>query len=256
MSYSPYKAAGAATNWMEDYFKLSNKQKEAIALGKQQKGKTRIEFSKELREIQEKQAKAHSKRKKGFFEKLVGDIAPMVLSAFFPIAGGALMGMKKGYDIDQQGKHTSRRSQWTIDAINKTMPGFAGTFIKPESTLAPIKDSMIERRDAANEMRDPLSILAHSAVEGVKGYAMGKAVKDVGSDMFTSQGIDKAGYSVDPTWASTGAAGLKTGATAFTPFKALAGGGFKDLLLGKGDDDSAALLMYLLSSIAQEGMEG
>ena len=251
MAYNPYKVAGAATNWMEDYFKLSNKQKEAIALGKQQKGKTRVQFKKEVKEIQKKQAKAHSKRKKSWFEKLVGDIAPMLLAPFFPIAGGALMGIKKGYDIDQQATHTKRRSQRTIDAINKVMPGYAGTFVKPESTLGPTKDAMIERRDAADAMGNPLNILAQAAVEGVKGYGMGKAMQDVGSDMFTNIAGESpqmvGGLSVDPTYGVM---------NKFTPFKALTDGGFKSLLLGEGDDDSAALLMYLLSSIAQEGMEG
>ena len=254
MAYNPYKVAGAATNWMEDYFKLSNKQKEAIALGKQQKGKTRVQFNKEVKEIQKKQAKAHSKRKKSWFEKLVGDIAPMLLAPFFPIAGGALMGIKKGYDIDQQATHTKRRSQRTIDAINKVMPGSAGTFVKPESTLGPTKDAMIERRDAADAMGNPLNILAQAAVEGVKGYGMGKAMQDVGSGLFS-----EATPEVINTATSGGLSGITsiTPATkAFTPFKALADGGFKNLLLGEGDDDSAALLMYLLSSIAQEGMEG
>ena len=87
MSYSPYKAAGAATNWMEDYFKLSNKQKEAIALGKQQKGKTRIEFNKDVKEVERQIAKAQSKRKKGWFEKAFGDVTPLLVTLAGAITG-------------------------------------------------------------------------------------------------------------------------------------------------------------------------
>ena len=256
MAYSPYKVAGAATNWMDDYFKLNQKQKEGIALGKQQKGKTRVKFNKEVEKIQKSMSRARSKRKKGFFEKLVGDIAPLVLSAFLPIAGGALMGVKKGYDIDQQGKHTKRRSKYSLDAINKVMPKFAGTFVQPESTLGGAKREMKSRYEAADDMRNPLNILLQAGVEGVEGYAMGKAMNE--SEIFSKGSGDVSNILKSSRGGDVGIQNIVGGLapkTRFTPFKALSGGGFKDFITGEGDNDEAALMMYLLNSIVQEGMD-
>ena len=262
MAYSPYKAAGAATNWIEDYFKLSKKQKEAITLGKEQKGKTRAKFNKEVEKVQKSMKRAQSKRKKGFFEKAFGDFAPIAMTIAGALTGNpalmawgaGLKGGKKGYDIHQQSKHTKRRSKYSLEAINKVIPQFRGTFVQPESTLGPSKRHLTDRIEAAKKMRDPFNILVQAAVEGGKTYAMGKAVEKVGPKMFESQSVDKLGYSVDPTWAATGAAGLKTGATAFTPFKALGKDGFKSLFTGEGDDEAALAMLYILSSL-QEGMD-
>ena len=251
MTYNPYEVAGAATDWMEDYFKLSRKQKEAIALGKQQKGIIKHQFSKEVREIEKSMAKSHSKRKKGFFEK-IGDAAPIATTIVGAITGNAPLmawgagfkGGKKGYDIHQQSKHTKRRSQRSIDAMNKVMKNYRNLFIQPESRLGPSKDEMIARRDAAKDMGNPLNILLQSAVEGGKTYAMGKMASEAGSNMFTktttpgnipslSKGID---WSPDVVTKS------------FTPFKALASGNFLD-------DEGANMMALLISQLLQEGMD-
>ena len=263
MAYSPYKAAGAATNWIEDYFKLSRKQKEAIALGKEQKGKTRVKFSKEVEGIRKSMKRAQSKRKKGWFEKAFGDYAPLITTLAGAITGnpallisGATMkGVKKGYDIDQQAKHTRRRSGYSLAEINKAMPKFAGTFIQPESTLGPSKDAMTDRYEAADKMRNPLNILLQAGVERAKTYAMGKMAHEAGSGMFTNT-------AATPEVINTATSGGLTGITsitpaveasrAFTPFKALAGGGIKDLW----EDEGTNMMMLLISSLLQEGMEG
>ena len=261
MAYLPYKVAGAATNWIEDYFKLSKKQKEAITLGKEQKGKTRAKFNKEVEKIQKSMERAQSKRKKGFFEKAFGDFAPIAMTIAGALTGNpalmawgaGLKGGKKGYDIHQQSKHTKRRSKYSLEAINKVIPQFRGTFVQPESTLGPSKRHLTDRIEAAKKMRDPFNILVQAAVEGGKTYAMGKTVEKVAPDMFTKTTAPGEAIGSLSGGGVEYAPDIVTGKK-FTPFKALGKDGFKTLFTGEGDDDAALAMLYILSSL-QEGMD-
>ena len=253
--FNPYRVAGAGSNWIDEYFKLNQAQKESIALGKQQKKKVGTEFNKDVKRIEKEIEKAQKKRKKSWLEKAFGDFAPIltgIVGAFtgnpaLMIAGGVGSGIKAGYDMDQQGKFTKKRSSRAISAIDKATPKYKGLYIDAEERLDPARESMIDLRDAAGEMRNPLNLLLQSGVEGAKTYYASKASSDILNNLFTETTIP--GEAIEGAVAGTTEYLPDTVMRKFQPFKALKGMDFKNLMKEGVDKEQLMPLIMLLAEL-------